>query len=151
LIGRREVFPLLTKDNGLTLVDKQVTGKDCLISAKSCSKLLRQGAIAYVLQLNAESLLPQHPQGTTEQPSPDNSPIAGILQQFDDVFSEPQGLPPTRACDHSILFKKALNHPIFGHTECHIRKRTSSKSSSEICFRNLKFDTILVPTPLQLY
>jgi hypothetical protein len=36
----------------LTLADHQSRGKDCIISAKACSKLLAQGADAFVLQLN---------------------------------------------------------------------------------------------------
>lgn len=35
--------------------------------------------------------------------SPDNHPaIQALLQQFNSVFAEPQGLPPSRDCDHVI-------------------------------------------------
>ncbi|KAK1649380.1 hypothetical protein QYE76_067185 [Lolium multiflorum] len=46
---------VFSKGKWLTLYDHQVRGKNCLIIAKAFSKLLAQGASAYVLQLNPES------------------------------------------------------------------------------------------------
>jgi hypothetical protein len=66
----------------LTLVDKQVRGKECLISAKACSQLLLTGADAYILQLN---LLPPATQEASMElpPSPPlHSKFAELLGQF---------------------------------------------------------------------
>mgnify|MGYP004709673387 FL=1 len=32
--------------------------------------------------------------------------MEGVLQEFEDVFREPQGLPPERSHDHSITLKE---------------------------------------------
>jgi hypothetical protein len=34
-----------------------------------------------------------------------NSLLKGLLSSFDDVFDEPKGMPPARACDHQIVLK----------------------------------------------
>jgi hypothetical protein len=83
-----------------------VRGKKCLITAKACSKLLAQGASAYVLQLNPES-------STDLQDIKKNatSTISDILGQFPDVFEDPQGLPPHRECDHSIPLQEGSTPP----------------------------------------
>jgi hypothetical protein len=94
-----------------TLVDNQVTGKDCLISAKACSKLLRTGADAYILQLNLLSTTNQPTNTVPQTPTVPNAQIAKLLGQFQDVFSEPQGLPPHRSCDHTIPLQEGAKPP----------------------------------------
>uniref|UniRef100_A0A453NIM5 Reverse transcriptase domain-containing protein n=1 Tax=Aegilops tauschii subsp. strangulata TaxID=200361 RepID=A0A453NIM5_AEGTS len=37
-----------------------------------------------------------------EQQQPVPEPIQQLLSEFSEVFGEPQGLPPRRACDHCI-------------------------------------------------
>jgi hypothetical protein len=40
-----------------------------------------------------------------------NAQIAELLGQFQDVFSEPQGLPPHRSCDHTIPLQERAKPP----------------------------------------
>jgi hypothetical protein len=91
-----------------TLMDHQTRGKDCIISAKACSKLLAQGAEAFVLQLNmptTESV------GSSQHSSNYEAAVTELLTEFSDIFSEPTGLPPARACDHSIPLKDGATPP----------------------------------------
>jgi hypothetical protein len=90
----------------LTLTDHQSRGKDCLISAKACSKLLAQGADAFVLQL---SLQQQHE--SFDASDPQQTAVADILIEFSDVFTDPDGLPPARSCDHKIPLKEGATPP----------------------------------------
>jgi hypothetical protein len=67
---------------------------------------LKHGAVSHCVQM----LLPI----TSEKPSIDYElaqseiedklpePISALLSQYDHLFSEPTGLPPTRAADHMI-------------------------------------------------
>jgi hypothetical protein len=90
----------------LTLTDHQSRGKHCLISAKACSKLLAQGADAFLLQLS----LPNSSASGNASDS-QHLPVADILIAFSDVFKEPAGLPPVRSCDHKIPLKEGATPP----------------------------------------
>jgi hypothetical protein len=79
--------------SSLTLTDHQVRGKDCVISAKSCSKLLLHGAEAFILQLNLLRDKPKLEQEKQETQLP-ISKVNEILQQFPELFEDPTGLPP---------------------------------------------------------
>jgi hypothetical protein len=102
----KRIVSITHKGEWLTLVDKQVTGQDCLISAKACSQQLIECATAYVLQLNPHQWTSNKVQ--TESPE---SPISEILKCFDGVFTEPEGLPPSRNCDHSIPLQEGSTPP----------------------------------------
>jgi hypothetical protein len=96
----------------LTLHDQQSISKDCLISAKSCSKLLLQGAQAFVRQLNLLSCTAADDNNSQpDQPKPPHPEIATLLNEFQDLFQEPTGLPPARACDHSIPLLDGVKPP----------------------------------------
>lgn len=47
--------------------------------------------------------------------------IQTVLQEFEDVFSEPRGLPPVRTHNHTIPLKEGAN-PISGHPYPQIQK-----------------------------
>jgi hypothetical protein len=51
-------------------------------------------------QVNQDKQVPETP------PS-----IQAILDMFPDLFTEPEGLPPQRACDHSIPLKEGAQPP----------------------------------------
>ena len=104
----KRCITIFHKGDWLTLYDHQRRGKDCVISAKACSKLLLQGAEAFVFQLNYRDT------NTTAQVHVDSAQpdtVADILQEFIDIFSDPTGLPPSRACDHSIPLKEGATPP----------------------------------------
>lgn len=35
--------------------------------------------------------------------------VADVIQEFQEVFEEPVGLPLTRVCDHKIILKEGIN------------------------------------------
>jgi hypothetical protein len=88
-----------------TFLDRAVPTSDTLISAQACSKLLRQGAQAYLIRVTSQS--------TEAAPTPraNQSEIADILEQYADIFAEPTGLPPHRSCDHKIPTQEGANPP----------------------------------------
>ena len=90
-----------------TFTDRAVPSENCFISADTCSKLLRQGAQAYIIRLTDNSAVASN---DTTQPAV-SVEVLDILQQYQDIFQEPDGLPPERACDHSILIKEGENPP----------------------------------------
>jgi hypothetical protein len=77
-----------------------------LVTATKLKGLLKHGAVSHCVQM----LLPI----TSEKPSIDcelaqseiedklPEPISALLSQYDHLFSEPTGSPPTRAADHKI-------------------------------------------------
>jgi hypothetical protein len=89
-------------------MDHQTYGKDCIISAKACSKLLLQGTEAcFVFQLNMASTSPEAAPNSTINATA----VQDILSEFLDVFEDPMWLPPARACDHSIPLKEGATPP----------------------------------------
>lgn len=68
-------------------------------------KLLEQGAVGYVLQLNLLSSSP----GETKELLP---AIQKILDQYSEIFDEPETLPPHRQCDHTIPLKQDATPPM---------------------------------------
>jgi hypothetical protein len=92
-------------DSTVTFPTLHSANKLSEISADEMQKLLDQGAVGYVLQLQAinhshtdiEELLPQ---------------IAEILEQYEDIFEEPSELPPHRQCDHTIPLKQDATPPL---------------------------------------
>jgi hypothetical protein len=48
---------------------------------------------------------------TTAQDTTSTTTVSDILTKFADVFAEPTGLPPSRACDHTIPIQEGSNPP----------------------------------------
>jgi predicted aspartyl protease len=84
------------KGDSQTFQDHLVPDTNLLISADECSKLIDQGATGYLLYLAEEV--------SESAPSPPSIPdvLAAIVEEFQDIFSEPTQLPPHRSADHNI-------------------------------------------------
>lgn len=65
------------------------------ISSMQWQGFLRRGSIARVISLCVVSVTPEG-----KAMIPDT--VQPLLSQFANVFAEPEGLPPRRACDHAI-------------------------------------------------
>jgi hypothetical protein len=90
-----------------TLTDTHTQPVNCVISAKACSKLLSQGAQAYLIQIQSPE-----PTAMDETGSPElNVEVLDILHQYNDVFQEPTALPPERTCDHTIPLQNGSQPP----------------------------------------
>jgi hypothetical protein len=77
-----------------TFHDHLVPTEKLLISSDDCSKLLAQGATGYLLLSTTE---------TEANPAPEiPATLSSLLEQFQDIFTEPISLPPKRDLDHSI-------------------------------------------------
>nr|CAE03017.3 OSJNBa0091D06.2 [Oryza sativa Japonica Group] len=64
-----------------------------VISTEQYLGMVKQGSIMHIVQLSASDPV-------TKEPLP--SDVQELINSFQDVFSEPTGLPPKRYCDHSI-------------------------------------------------
>lgn len=73
---------------------KGVTKYCTKISAKNLQGLIKNGGLAQLVQL-----CPMN-DDTSSDPVP--SPIQELIQQNENLFQEPKGLPPARTLDHSI-------------------------------------------------
>ncbi|KAK1629780.1 hypothetical protein QYE76_004095 [Lolium multiflorum] len=98
-------FDFIERSLTISIEDKQHTFQDhilsadnLIISAEYCNKLLEQGATGYLLvpTLDADD----NTCTTTVPVTP--ADLQELLDKFPDIFQEPSGLPPPRACDHSI-------------------------------------------------
>lgn len=67
-----------------------------LISSIQLDSLQKKDAIACVVQLCFSTATVPNP--TTEVPAE----LLDVLTEYEDLFVEPKGLPPRRACDHTI-------------------------------------------------
>ena len=61
-------------------------------------KFMKQGAVGAVVRLDL--IRPADNSVTATVPE-----IEEVLQQFQELFEEPKGLPPERSCDHTIPLK----------------------------------------------
>ena len=86
----REQVTLPISNSGTTVTE---------IPAEQLQKLLEQGSVAYMLQLDTCSANPDE----TKQLLPE---LDKILEKFTDVFAPPTELPPHRQCDHTIPLKE---------------------------------------------
>ena len=81
-----------------------------MISCKSCSELLNQGAQVYLIRIEN----PLQGASENQQKFPPPSPTSDILQQYQDIFEELAGLSPHRECDHKIPIKEGTDPPNVG-------------------------------------
>lgn len=72
----------------------QVQVDQCVASSgEQLKSMLKQGLVMHILQLQ---------EVLNDQEFTTNPKILQILEEFSQVFEEPKGLPPKRACDHRI-------------------------------------------------
>jgi hypothetical protein len=82
----------------LTFKDHLFPEDKLLISSDQCNKLIANGATGYMLWYAAD----EKDQDVTNKNTPVSNPVNKLLQQFQDIFEAPTGLPPQRAGDHQI-------------------------------------------------
>lgn len=85
-------FPYCTRPVRIQGIVPQLQQCDT-ISLNQLHGLAKAGSLMYLLQISPveESVTPVLPEA-----------VQTILQEFQDVFAEPRGLPPKRSCDHHI-------------------------------------------------
>lgn len=76
-----------------------------IISASNMSKLCQKKVLGYLLQITP--LIPTTDEQETETPEEFHT----LLEFFKDVFQPPEGLPPSRECDHHILLQEGAKPP----------------------------------------
>ena len=74
-----------------------VLATDFIISAAECHKLMDSGAQGFLVNLTILDNEPTISEMPTVPPE-----LEHLLEQFQDVFSPPSGLPPKRDIDHTI-------------------------------------------------
>jgi hypothetical protein len=101
---------ITVKGEWCTLLDSTKPPKNPIISAANCSKLIAQGAEAFLIRLPLTDK-----DGVTTSQEQQHLPIPAtvkdIMELFSDIFTEPEGLPPHRSCDHKIPIKEGSNPP----------------------------------------
>lgn len=65
-----------------------------MIEGESLGKILKQGVAAFALEDSAAMKIAEEEHFNPKR--------GKILEEFQDVFQIPQGLPPPRYCDHHI-------------------------------------------------
>ena len=73
-------------------------------SFKSVLKAMRDEGQVFLLEYQMLKA------GTDSVISPPNW-LEGVLSEFEEVFQEPKGLPPSRRQDHAIILKEGANIP----------------------------------------
>jgi hypothetical protein len=92
-----------------TIFDQTATQQQPVIFAKACSKLLLNGAQAFLIHIAMKEH--QTKQDSSTILGIPANPVDDILAEFADVFTEPTSLPPSRPCDHTIPIKEGSNPP----------------------------------------
>jgi hypothetical protein len=81
----------------IVLTDHTVPPPNCVLSAEAMNKLLSKSILGYIIQIHS---LQTEQTATVQHLSAE---IDKLIESFAEVFSEPTELPPSRACDHSII------------------------------------------------
>ncbi|GKB08561.1 putative mitochondrial protein, partial [Tanacetum coccineum] len=91
----------MTFDHG----EKQITIKG---DRGLCRSLVSIKSLLRVFHQEKEGLLVEMINLEQQNPQPTTSDINDLLAEFEDVFSLPQGLPPCRGHEHSIILKDGI-------------------------------------------
>jgi hypothetical protein len=106
----KRMVSITVKGEWCTLLDSTKPPKNPIISAANSSKLIAQGAEAFLIRLPLTDK-----DGVTTSQEQQHLPIPAtvkdIMELFSDIFTEPEGLPPHRSCDHKIPIKEGSNPP----------------------------------------
>jgi len=96
----------INKDNKYTVTfpDNHIPSLHSLFSLEKSQQVHTHGILADVLAIRYMS---EH----SSQNSQSTSVVANILQQYSNIFKEPDYLPPSRPCDHSIPLQPGSNPP----------------------------------------
>jgi hypothetical protein len=98
----RRIKIKLNGSDKVYLKDESLTKGVQLMSLNKLQKALHKGATGYYLfPISATSTA----QNTTDPAIP------ALLEEFSEVFAEPQELPPERTCDHAIPLKEGTSPP----------------------------------------
>jgi hypothetical protein len=89
----------ITKDvlDLITFVDETLPDRNVIISPKKLCKLLKQKAVGAVMVLTGGDNSDQMSQDAAVSPE-----ISTFLQEYEDIFQEPQESPPQRSVGHAI-------------------------------------------------
>ncbi|KAL4567338.1 hypothetical protein LXL04_022921 [Taraxacum kok-saghyz] len=91
--------------NGITTILKGDPSLECSrVTLKNMIRTLRHTKEGYVVQLNQVA-------GVAEQVSEGGSPefLRSLLQEYQDVFQMPEGLPPSRGREHAIRLREGVD------------------------------------------
>uniref|UniRef100_A0A0A9CDC9 Uncharacterized protein n=1 Tax=Arundo donax TaxID=35708 RepID=A0A0A9CDC9_ARUDO len=88
----------VTKYGGLviTFIDETLPDRNCMVGTKKLCKMLKKGSVGAVVVLNNSG----DQDAQTENNVPDA--LKPLIQQYNDIFTEPSEVPPSRQIDHSI-------------------------------------------------
>ena len=79
-----------------------------MLTAKRCNNIIRKGTSGYLIQLYAVQEITRV---IAQDPTTIPQEIVAVLDNFQDAFELPKGLPPKRSCDHKILLMEGSNPP----------------------------------------
>jgi hypothetical protein len=114
-VGRKLTIDM--EGDAATFSDHLIPNTNLLILSEECSKLIEQGASGYFLFQGTDN---------SEEPTPPiHDALASLLEQFQDISSAPEGLPPKREIDHHIPLLPGTTPPnIRPYRMSHSQKNT---------------------------
>jgi hypothetical protein len=75
--------------------------------------------------------------------------IQSVLAQFQEVFSNPKSLPPSRPYDHAITLNLDQHHLTVGHTDIPLNTKLKLRNRSSKCSKLVLFHQACLPLLLQ--
>lgn len=110
-----------------------------VINSMQLGSLCRQGAVSHMVRLYQVTL------GDGEEQDATPECVRAVLNQYADVFGEPEGLPPRRSCDHHIPLVPGAP-PVNIHPYRH-KPEHKTEIEEQVADRSLLTWSIWIPKP----